>query len=56
MSAFNSDAVVPRTTSVPTAVVLAIFAATYVTMGFLLSAVVAGLTALVWAGIAWRKD
>ena len=48
----NSDASVPRWTSVPTAFVLYVFSATYLSMSFFFSAIVTVVTAVVWTLIA----
>lgn len=51
----DENAEVPRTTSIPTAMVLYLFAGTYSTMGFWASAGVSFLTASVWAAIAVKR-
>jgi hypothetical protein len=52
----NSDSVVPRTTSVPTALVLGVFSLTYFSMSFYYSAVVSLLTFLAWVGISIKRN
>lgn len=45
----------PLSASVPTALVLAVFTATYVTMGFYFSSVVCGIESLMWGTLAWQQ-
>ena len=51
----SPDAAVPRTTSVPTCLVIASFAPTFYTLGLHVSAAGNALTALGWAFIALRR-
>lgn len=51
----DEDAVVPRTTSIPTGSVLALIAATYVTLDLMFAAAASTASAGAWFSIAaWR--
>jgi hypothetical protein len=45
----------PLTSSVPVAVILYVFAATYMTLGFVLAPVIESIQATLWALLAWQR-
>lgn len=52
----DSDATVPRITSIPTAITLFIFSITYITLDLYYSAFTNSITALCWVCISiWRN-
>jgi len=52
----DSEAQVPRLTSIPTALILVIFSLTYFSLGFYYSTITNLMTAGCWAGISiWRS-
>lgn len=52
----NPASKIPRKTSVPTALILAVYVPTALSLGLVVSACVTATTAAAWAFIAWRRS
>lgn len=51
----DEDATVPRRTSLPTAVILLVYAGTYLTLGLALAAAASFATAVMWFAVAYFR-